>query len=210
MRVWLIDDRQSPGELEIFLRQLEAQPETGISLVGASPYQPDFATAMGKLAPELLDLVVIRDSAWPNDAACEEIGSLGLGVLLVTSPQGVVRFTKLACEYPVAYVSVPPSADTLLLGLLGAMACRQREGLWKAQLAALQQRLNDRIIIERAKGILVQRLGICEDDAYRRLRMLSRRQRRQMRDIAQSLLDTQSLFAPELNGQALAEDLGNS
>src|SRR5262249_61357673 len=70
----------------------------------------------------------------------------------------------------------------------------------KSQEARLQQRLEDRIVIERAKGILVQRLGVSEEDAYKRLRVLSRRQRRQIRDIAQSFLDTQSLLMPDENG----------
>ena len=55
-------------------------------------------------------------------------------------------------------------------------------------------------MIERAKGILVQRLGISEEEAYKRLRVSSRRQRRQIRDIAQSLIDTQALLLPEQNG----------
>jgi AmiR/NasT family two-component response regulator len=60
----------------------------------------------------------------------------------------------------------------------------------------VQQRLSDRIVIERAKGVLLQRLGISEEEAYKRLRVLSRRQRRPIRDIAQSLLDTQDLLVP--------------
>jgi hypothetical protein len=64
----------------------------------------------------------------------------------------------------------------------------------------LQQRLNDRILIERAKGILVERLSISEKEAYQRMRLQSRRQRRPIRDIAQCLLDAQTLFSPETNG----------
>jgi response regulator NasT len=86
------------------------------------------------------------------------------------------------------------------LAILSALASRHRLLFWKAQAEQLQQRLNDRILIERAKGILVQRLGISEEEAYKRLRVLSRRQRRQIRDIAQSLLDTQSLLLPGGNG----------
>src|SRR5207248_1625381 len=89
---------------------------------------------------------------------------------------------------------------SLWLALLGTAAAQRRQLHWKMQLARLQQRLTDRIVIERAKGVLVQRLGISEEDAYKRLRLLSRRQRRQIRDIAQSLLDTQFLFLPEVNG----------
>ena len=59
-------------------------------------------------------------------------------------------------------------------------------------------------MIERAKGVLVQRLGVSEEEAYKRLRVLSRRQRRQIRDVAQSLLDAQALLAPEANGNGFA------
>src|SRR5262249_5371243 len=78
------------------------------------------------------------------------------------------------------------------------------------QVARLEQRLSDRIVIERAKGILIQRLKISEEEAYKRLHSLSRRQRRQIRDIAQSLLDTQLLLSPEINGLAplLADEEG--
>jgi response regulator NasT len=86
------------------------------------------------------------------------------------------------------------------MALLGARAALCRQQALKAQVQALQQRLSDRIVIERAKGILVQRLGVTEEEAYKRLRVLSRRQRRQIRDIAQSLLDTQSLLLPDANG----------
>ena len=80
--------------------------------------------------------------------------------------------------------------------VVAALAGLHRERSWKAQLQQLQQRLEDRIIIEWAKGVLVRRLGIAEEEAYQRLRVLSRRQRRPIRVIAQALLDTQSLLVP--------------
>src|SRR5262249_62150714 len=106
----------------------------------------------------------------------------------------------LAEKSPIHLLPPRPCPDGLGLAVLSAQASRHRLLFWKAQAEQLQQRLNDRIIIERAKGILVQRLGISEEEAYKRLRVLSRRQRRQIRDIAQSLLDTQSLLTPEANG----------
>src|SRR5439155_19487784 len=95
------------------------------------------------------------------------------------------------------------SAEALWLGLLGLGAAQHRQRQAQALVARLQRRLSDRIVIERAKGIIVQRLKVSEEEAYKRLRVLSRRQRRQIRDIAQSLLDTQFLFLPESDGMAL-------
>jgi AmiR/NasT family two-component response regulator len=102
------------------------------------------------------------------------------------------------------------TADSLWLTLLGAMAARIRQQHYADEVHRLQQRLNDRIVIERAKGILMQRLRISEEEAYQRLRLLSRKQRRQLRDMAQSLLDAEALLTPEAGAvslQPLMEDL---
>jgi response regulator NasT len=201
LRVWLLDDRHGhQGGLETSLKQLEATPGLGLRLLGASPYEADFASAMAKLAPDLLDVLVIHEPAWPQEGRGEALLELGLGLLIVTRPDGADRFRDFTNQHPVVFLPETPTSDALWLGLLGASANRRCQAGWKAELASLRQRLNDRIVIERAKGILVRQLGISEEDAYRRLRVLSRRQRRQMREIAQSLLDTQVLFAPEPGG----------
>jgi response regulator NasT len=131
-----------------------------------------------------------------------------LGVVVVTTAERAERFRPLANQHPVAFTLPSAGVDGLWLALVTALAGRRREANWQSQVARLQRRLSDRIVIERAKGILVERLKISEEEAYKRLRMLSRRQRRQIREIAQSLLDTQFLFAPGSNGfvDCLAEE----
>lgn len=213
MQVWLVDEKSAPGagsSLESVLRQLEQRPGSGLRLIGTSPFQPDFGEAMRKLVPDLLDLVVINERVWPEGVCCiEDLLNLGLGLLVVAAPDGAERFRALAEEHPIGFVAPFPSGDALWLALVGAYAGYRRQLQWKSQVARLQRRLSDRIVIERAKGILVQRLKISEEEAYKRLRILSRRQRRQIRDIAQSLLDTQFLFLPDAdsNGPLPVEKL---
>jgi response regulator NasT len=205
MRLWLVDEKNSSGagsSLETGLRQFEERPGSGVRLIGTSPYQPDFVEAMRKLVPDLLDLVVINERIWPEGACTRELLDLGLGLLVVTSTERAERFRALAEEYPIGFVAPSASGEALWLALLGSFTGQRRQIQWKNQVARLQRRLTDRIVIERAKGILVQRLKISEEEAYKRLRVLSRRQRRQIRDIAQSLLDTQFLFLPEADGIA--------
>lgn len=68
----------------------------------------------------------------------------------------------------------------------------------KAQLieeaAAFRRQLEERKLVERAKGILQQKYNTTEEDAYFRLRNQSRRLRRPMRDLAEAII--------------LAEDIG--
>ena len=210
MRVWLVDDQngEKPGSLGALLRKLQERPGAGLQVVGTCAFQPDFTAAMGKLLPDLLDLVVVREAAWPNGAELQGVLTLGAGLVVATVPERVERFRSLAEQYPVWFVREAPDAGELWLALVGAAAGRRRHVQGKNQLLRLQQRLDDRIIIERAKGVLVHRLKISEEEAYQRLRIQSRRQRRQIRDIAQSLLDTQSLLDPLTtgNGAFTADD----
>lgn len=205
MRVWLVDDQtgDKSGSLSSLLRRLQDRPETGLQIVGTCSFQPDFTTAMGKLLPDLLDLIVLRGAAWPEGADLQSVLNLGAGLVVACPVEQLERFRSLTENHPVWFIREGPEVDEFWLALLGACAGRRRHLQAKSQITRLQQRLDDRIIIERAKGILVQRLQITEEEAYQRLRIQSRRQRRQIRDIAQSLLDTQSLMEPLPSGNGL-------
>jgi AmiR/NasT family two-component response regulator len=198
MRVWLVDKKhggESSG-LEARLRELQGRPGTTLHLLGTSPFHPDFAAAMAKLVPDLIDLIVINGAAWPDDAWSPEIQRLGVGMILVGGAERAERLSALAQTLALWFVPDDVSAEGLWLALLGAHSGQKRQAHFAEQVNRLQQRLNDRILIERAKAVLIQRLHLSEEDAYRRLRVQSRRQRRPLRDIAQSLIDSQFLLLP--------------
>jgi hypothetical protein len=155
-------------------------------------------------------VLVVRDAAWLDGPWTVDVLNLGPALVVVGSRENCDRFRALAEEHPVSFLPPRPDAECAWLTLTAALASQRRQAQQKSQLARLQQRLDDRIVIERAKGILVQRLGVSEEDAYKRLRVLSRRQRRQIRDIAQSLLDTESLLAPDENGLLDGEESDSS
>jgi len=63
----------------------------------------------------------------------------------------------------------------------------------KREAIIARQQLEDRKTVERAKGILQQRFGITEEEAYQRLREESRRLRRPLRDVAEAVLVAEGL-----------------
>ena len=67
----------------------------------------------------------------------------------------------------------------------------------------MKRRLEDRTLVERAKGILQERFHLSEQDAYLRLRNESRRLRRPMRELAQAVL-----LAEGLDPEAIPEKRG--
>jgi response regulator NasT len=60
----------------------------------------------------------------------------------------------------------------------------------------LRKALDDRKIIERAKGIVMKKCGLDEAEAFKHLQQLSRNHRQQLVDIAQGLLIAESAFGP--------------
>lgn len=57
----------------------------------------------------------------------------------------------------------------------------------------MKRQLETRKVVERAKGILQQRYGLTEEDAYLRLRNESRRLRRPMKDLADAIILAEDL-----------------
>jgi response regulator NasT len=58
----------------------------------------------------------------------------------------------------------------------------------------LKRRLEERILIERSKWILVERLGITEEEAHKRLQQQARNTRRTIADVARSVIENDQLF----------------
>jgi uroporphyrinogen-III synthase len=63
----------------------------------------------------------------------------------------------------------------------------------KKEAQLVRQQLEERKIVERAKGVLQQRFGLSEEEAYQRLREESRRLRRPIRDVSEAVLLVEGL-----------------
>ncbi len=73
-------------------------------------------------------------------------------------------------------------AITLALARFREMQAKDRE------VRELQEALETRKLIERAKGILMDRLGLSEAEAFRRIHFMARNQNKTMKEIAQSVI----------------------
>jgi hypothetical protein len=204
-KAWLLEEKPSDEStaLSANLRKLSEKPYEEIAFLGSSKIQVD---PLQQLRNRSLDVLVIHEASWPLCNVIKELTALEVGFLVVASKQNVCRFRDLAEARPLTFVPSNGSIEALQLGFHTLALSVFRDSLWQSRVGQLQNRLNDRIIIERAKGILVQTLNITEEEAYKRLRLSSRRQRRQIRDIAQSLLDTQSLLSFEETSRAEPEN----
>lgn len=87
-----------------------------------------------------------------------------------------------------AFLSIPATAESLNLALLQAEAqyCHHRH--LDNQVAELEQRLEERKLIEKAKGLVMAQRKLSEEEAFRSMRTESMRRRISMARLAEELL----------------------
>ena len=67
----------------------------------------------------------------------------------------------------------------------------------KAETQEIKRRLEERRVLERAKGVLQERFKLTEEQAYVRLRNESRRSRRPIRELAETVLLVEGMAPPK-------------
>ena len=76
-----------------------------------------------------------------------------------------------------------------------ALARFQHEEHMRRELADARSQLSERKTIDRAKGLLMQRQGLTEDEAYARLRKTAMDKSLKLADVAQRILDVADLLS---------------
>ena len=67
------------------------------------------------------------------------------------------------------------------------------------QTRVIQEELETRKLVERAKGILMKRHGLTEEEAFKRIRKTSMDHRKTMREVAEALLLTENMVTNQSN-----------
>jgi response regulator NasT len=151
-----------------------------------------------KLSRELRPDAVIMDIKMP-----ELDGLEATAAVLERSPTAVIilsghlerELTERATEAgAMAYLVKPVEAAELEAALQVARRRFEETQELRDQVLSLREALRVRKIVERAKGIIMQRLGIGEAEAYRRLQKRARDQNRKLGDVAQSIVEAEQMI----------------
>ncbi len=146
------------------------------------------------LAPDL----VILDCKMPHlggmDAAEQIHAELAVPIIIVTAYSDTETIAR-AASAPVFHYLVKPVTAAQLGAAIAVAHARHTEWLAeRRESAALRQKLDERKVIERAKGILMERDGLTESAAYRLLQRTSQSRNTSMADLARSLLAAEDLM----------------
>ena len=156
----------------------------------------DVATAAERVTaedPDLAVVVVHHDDEHALDLI-DELSSYASGPVIALLDGDDPEFVRRAAERGIdAYARVDSAAD-LESAIAVAMQRRGEMARLTEQVGQLSGALDRRSVIERAKGIIMERHGVTDHAAFDLLRTHARANNRSVADCAQSVLDGHALL----------------
>jgi response regulator NasT len=96
-----------------------------------------------------------------------------------------------------AYLTKPVDARELHAAIDLAAARHAEFQALESEVDRAQQALEDRKVVERAKGLLMTGLGLSEQDAFRRLQLAARERNMRLAEVARRIVEQKSLLEPK-------------
>jgi two-component system, response regulator PdtaR len=96
-----------------------------------------------------------------------------------------------------AYLTKPVDSRELGAALELAAARHAEFRALESEVDRAQQALEDRKLVERAKGLLMTALNLSEQDAFRRLQLTARERNLRLADVAGRIVEQQSVLEPK-------------
>lgn len=142
--------------------------------------------------------LVVTDIKMPDmdgiDAVAEINRIREVPVILISGHQEEELLHRSGAEYIMAYLVKPVKPADLHAAITLAVVRFEQYQRVRTEAAGLRQALEDRKLIERAKGIIMQRLGFTEPDAYRRMRRLASQRNWKLTELATRVIESDLIF----------------
>jgi response regulator NasT len=179
-------------EALIRLDLVEMLRDAGFDVVGEAG---DGATAV-TLATELQPDLVVLDVKMPvldGLSAAEQIGRAGIAPCLMLTAFSQAELVQRARDAgAMAYLVKPFTAADLVPAIEVALGRWQEIKALEQEVADLGERFETRKRVDRAKSLLMQRLGLSEPESFRWIQKTSMDRRLSMREVADAVLSGMS------------------
>lgn len=183
LRILIADDESIRllslrAQLAALGHQVVAEAATGAEAVAlARQTQPDLA---------ILD---IKMPVMDGIEAAEQITQMRpIPIILLTAYSESQLVERAARANISAYLMKPVAEEDLLPAITLALARFREFQALRREVADLREALEARKVIERAKGILMRRLNLTEEEAFRRLQRQSQDTNRKLAEVAQAIV----------------------
>jgi len=168
--------------------------ESGYDLVASLPADVFLPERIAQLQPDL----IIADSESDARDVLEHVviatRDARRPIVLFTEDDKPASMDAALDAGVSAYIVAGLQAERVKPVLDVALARFRREQKLLDELSDTRQKLAERKTLDRAKGLLMQRHGLTEDQAYQRLRTLAMNKNLKLADVAQRLIDVEDLL----------------
>lgn len=189
LRIAVADDEP---DMQDYFRTI--LPRLGHAVVSVASTGQELVEQCGAAHPDL----VITDIKMPDmdgiQAAMEIYKRFPLPVILVSAHHDAEFIRRAEADHILAYLVKPIKQSDLEPAIAIAMRRFEQFQAMRKETSDLKQALEDRKIIERAKGVMMKKAGLDEADAFKRLQKLASDKNKKLIEIAQMILTAEEAF----------------
>ena len=168
--------------------------ENGYNIVAVLPADTFLDERLAQLQPDMIIVDAESEARDSLEHVVMATRDARRPIVLFTNDSDTTHVKDAVAAGVSAYIVAGLSPDRIRPILEVAMARFEHEQGLRQELAHAKTELQDRKIIDRAKGLLMQRQGLSEKVAYDKLRKAAMDKGLRLGEVAQRILDTAELF----------------
>ncbi len=170
-------------------------PRLGHDVVGAAACGAELLLLHERHAPDL----VITDIKMPDSDGIEAVlrFSRPVPVIVVSAHHDEAQLTRVSSEQFLVYLVKPITQADLEPAIAIAMRRFEQFQALRREAAELRQGLEDRKLIERAKGLLMKKTGLDEPAAFKKMQRLASEQNLKLAALARILVTADQAFTTQ-------------
>lgn len=167
---------------------VESLMEFGYDVVGQAADGEDAVALAAQLKPDIC-ILDVKMPKLDGISAAEKIAELKIPVVLLTAFSQKELVQRASEVGAMAYVVKPFSPNDLLPAIEIALSRHAQIVALESEISDLAERLETRKLIDRAKGLLNEKMNLTEPEAFRWIQKKSMDRRLTMQDVAKTIID---------------------
>jgi len=189
LRIVVADDER---DMRQFLHEMLTH--LGHAVVGSAETGRQLVEQCRATSPEL----IVTDIKMPDldglEAAAEANRAHPVPVVVISGHHDAPLLERASVDYVMTYLVKPVKPTDLQAAVTLAVSRFRNLQQARGEAADLKQALEERKVVERAKGAVCRRNGVQEDEAYRLMRKLASDHNRKLVDVARQILSAEETF----------------
>lgn len=169
-------------------------PRLGHEVVAVAATGVELVELVAQTAPDLVIIDIKMPEMDGIDAADRIFRARPTPVILVSAYHDPELIERAEADYIQAYLVKPIKQAELIPAIALAMKRFEQFQALHREADTLRQALEDRKLIERAKGVMMKRGGLDEESAFRRMQKLASTKNQKLVEIARTILTAEEAF----------------